>query len=192
MAQQHYARSVKLNADQQWEVIDQYTASESRANIVGATSHWIWMASRGQEVVLIDQGNAEDPRVEAGGHALPTVERSRTGGVPLSLVQVADLNGDQRNDLVLMGKGEEMAVLYAAQSDPQLKELATYETSLERVHFQDLTAGDLNHNGRPDIALIDTRSHQVEIVTYFKEVGIRTCAGVQGVRDQAPAGRGKA
>ncbi|MFO1023489.1 MAG: FG-GAP-like repeat-containing protein [Planctomycetales bacterium] len=171
VAQQHYARSVKLNAEQQWEVIDQYTASESRANIVGAASLDL-DGEQGQEVVLIDQGTRKIRVLKREDKLYRLWKEVELGSFPYLSVQVADLNGDRQNDLVLMGKGK-LAVLYAAQSDPQLKELATYETSLERVHFQDLTAGDLNHDGRPDIALIDTRSHQVEIVTYFKEVGLK-------------------
>ncbi|MCA9094123.1 MAG: hypothetical protein KDA68_11590 [Planctomycetaceae bacterium] len=34
--------------------------------------------------------------------------------------------------------------------------------------------GDLNHDGNPDLALIDTKSHRVEIVTYFSGVGLRS------------------
>jgi hypothetical protein len=45
-----------------------------------------------------------------------------------------------------------------------MTELATYETKLKKTFFSDVVAGDLNGDGRPDLALIDTGSHYVEIL----------------------------
>ena len=85
---------------------------------------------------------------------------------------IGDLNGDGKDDLLLVGKGQ-FSVLYAEQTDPTLEEVASFETKLERVFFQDLIAGDLNADGRPDIAMVDTRSHMIELLNFDPDKGLR-------------------
>ena len=63
--------------------------------------------------------------------------------------------------------------MYANQTDPKLNELATFETSIEDSFLADVVAGDLNHDGRVDLALMETESHHVEILDYSKELGLR-------------------
>ena len=73
---------------------------------------------------------------------------------------------------MLFGAGK-FGVLYAGQTDPKLKELASYETKLENVHISDIVGGDLNGDGRPDVVLVDTRSQFVEILDYDTQAGLR-------------------
>ena len=42
--------------------------------------------------------------------------------------------------------------------------MATYESKLKKTFFSDVVAGDLNGDGKPDLAMIDTESHYVEIL----------------------------
>ena len=56
--------------------------------------------------------------------------------------------------------------MYAGGLTPAIEELATYETTLERTFPTDVIAGDLNGDGRTDLALTDTRSHYLEILAY--------------------------
>ncbi len=48
----------------------------------------------------------------------------------------------------------------------RFKALASYESDRHEARLNDLIAGDLNADGHPDIVLIDTAEHFVEIVTY--------------------------
>ncbi len=47
---------------------------------------------------------------------------------------------------------------------PTLTELGTFESKLTKTYFSDVIAGDLNSDGKTDLALIDTQSHFVEIL----------------------------
>jgi 6-phosphogluconolactonase (cycloisomerase 2 family) len=94
------------------------------------------------------------------------------GASPFRSVSVADLDGDQRDDLLLFGEGK-FGVLYAGRADPRLNMIASYETKLDKTHFNDLAAGDLNGDGQPDVAAVDTQSQFIEIVNYQPGFGFR-------------------
>ena len=55
-------------------------------------------------------------------------------------LKVVDLNGDQRDDLLLFG-ADKFAVLFAGGTAPALKELASFESQLDKVYPTDVLAG---------------------------------------------------
>src|SRR5690606_12058683 len=78
---------------------------------------------------------------------------------------VADLNHDQRDDLVLFGE-QRFLTLYAGEHPPVLRDVMSFESSLdEDEFFVDLVGGDLNGDGQPDVAMFDVIKHNLEIVT---------------------------
>jgi len=172
VAQNNFARNLRLNERDQWQVVDQYNAAESAARIAG-TAIIDLDGQPGNEIVLVDLGvNKLRILREQDGMYRPWKEVD-IGSFPYKSAHVADLNGDGRNDLLLFGMGK-LGVLSAGQNDLQLVELGTYESHLEKIHFADVIGGDLNQDGRVDVALIDTRSQFVEILDYTPEVGLRS------------------
>ena len=171
VAHNNFVRHVRLNEQNQWRVVDQFSALESAAKIVGAATLNL-DGQPGNEIVLIDQGvkRLRVLRKEEGSYR-PWREVD-IGPFPYRGCYVADLNEDGLQDLLLFGGGK-FGVLYANQTDPKLNELATFETSIEDSFLADVVAGDLNHDGRTDLALMETESHHVEILDYSKELGLR-------------------
>jgi hypothetical protein len=161
-AQENFARKLQLGNDQEWHVVDQYNASEPSARIVGAALINL-DGKPGREVVLIDTGIRKLRILRREGDLFRPWKEIELGSFPYEAVRVADLNGDGRDDLLLIGRGR-FAVLYAGKAVPVMNELATYETKLKKTFFSDVVAGDLNGKGRPDLALIDTQSHYIEIL----------------------------
>ena len=171
VAQNNFARNVDLGPGNQWRVLDQYNAAESRAQIVAAATIDL-DGKPGPEIALIDQGVKKIRVLRKENNVFRPWREVDIGAFPVKSVQVADLNGDGRDDLLLFGSGK-FGVLYAGQSDPRLKQLASFESQLEKTHFQDLAAGDLNGDGIPDIAVIDTQSQFIEILDYAVPTGLR-------------------
>jgi hypothetical protein len=167
VAQENFARKLQLGNDQEWRVVDQYNASEPSARIVGAALINL-DGKPGREVVLIDTGIRKLRILRREGDLFRPWKEIELGSFPYEAVRVADLNGDGRDDLLLIGRGR-FAVLYAGKAVPVMNELATYETKLKKTFFADVVAGDLNGKGRPDLALIDTQSHYVEILNFDAE-----------------------
>lgn len=171
VAQNNFARNVSVGEKNQWQVLDQYNAAEAEAKIVGAATIDL-DGEPGREIVLVDQGVKKLRVLRKEGTVYRPWREVDIGAFPYRSTFVADLNGDEREDLLLFGSGK-FGVLYAGRSDPRLKTLATYESKVEKVRFTDLVAGDLNGDGQPDIAVIDTQSQMIDILNYSVAAGLR-------------------
>lgn len=163
VAQQSFARSMQLDSTHRWQVRDQFNPIESGAKIVGAATLDLDGAA-GNELVLVDTGTNKLRVLRKADDLYGPWEQIEIGSFPYIATRVADLNGDARDDLLLFGASR-FIVLYAGQRPPVLTTLMTFESKLTNAFFADLVAGDLNADGQPDIALFDTRTHQVEIIT---------------------------
>ncbi len=171
VAQQNFARSMKVDTAGRWQVADQYNASESNAKISGAAE--IDLDDQpGSEIVLVDSGVKKLRVLKLGEMLFQPWKEVEIGEFRHKATQTVDLNGDGRDDLLLFGVGR-FGVLYAGRTDPQLEEVASYETKLEKTRFADLVAGDLNADGHADIACLDTQSQIVEILDFDLSAGLR-------------------
>lgn len=164
VAQGKFARNLRLDQNHQWQVLDQYNAVESSANIVGVAAV-DFDGDAGNEIALVDSG-VKKLRVlrQENGLFVPWHELD-LGTFAFKSCHVADLDADGRDDLLLFGSNK-FAVVYPGRSDPKLNEIASYETKREEVFLADIVAGDLNGDGHVNAALIDTRTHFVELIDF--------------------------
>lgn len=171
VAQENFARHMVLSPQKRWEVADQFNVTESNSKILAASV-----------VDLNGDGNPDIAMVDGGLHKLRLLRKIEgtyqpwkeidIGDFSLRSLKVADLNGDRHEDLLLFG-ADKFAVLFASGKSPALKELAAYESQLDKVYPADVAAGDLNADGHVDLAMTDTRSHFVEIIQYRPKTGLQ-------------------
>ncbi|HUG91959.1 MAG TPA: VCBS repeat-containing protein [Planctomycetaceae bacterium] len=170
VAQDKFARNLALDGSQ-WRVNDQYNAPESNARTAGVAALDL-DGEPGDEIVLVDTGVKRLRILREEENLYKPWREVEIGDFPYLSARVADLNGDGRDDLVLFGRGK-FGVLYAGRTDPELKDLASYETKLKDAFFSDCVVGDLNGDGRRNVAAFDTSTHFVEILDYDPEAGLR-------------------
>ena len=145
-----------------WAVRDQFNTAEAAAKIAGAVTLDV-DGEPGNEIVLIDAGVDKLRIFKRAGSQYEPAGEIEIGGFEYLDAAVADLDGDARDDLLLFGEGR-FAVLYAGRTDPELTELANYETDLDRTFLADTLVGDVNGDGDPDVVALEVRSHYVEIL----------------------------
>ena len=162
VSQGAFARRMQLDADGRWQVLDQYNAGESSAKVKGSATLDL-DGEPGREIVLVDTGSGKLRMFRQEDELYRSWRTVDIGSFPYQSLEVADLNGDDREDLLLFGGGR-FAVLYTGQTDPRLEELATYESERDDAFLVDMTAGDLNGDGQADLAVLDNSNHTLEIV----------------------------
>jgi len=170
VSQGNFVRSVRLDEQGRWQVVEQFNADDSTAKIAGSAVLDL-DGKPGDELVMIDTGSSKIRVFQNVAGDFKPWKTLDLGRFPFKSASVGDLNGDGRADLILNG-GTKFAVLYAGHSDPELKEIATYESPRKEVFLMDLVAGDVNHDGHPEICILDTNAHLVEIVAYRAEKGL--------------------
>jgi hypothetical protein len=165
IASERFVRAVQLSGDGVLEVVDQLNPR------VGDTR-----LEAGAGVDLDADGTDEFVLVAGGGSRLEVLQRSRSGvyrsleafDVPdLDLVQleIADLDGNGREDVVLLGQ-RRLVWLPVGLDDLQLERVSTFETELEDVQYSLMTAGDLDADGSPELVAIDsTTTHVLEVLS---------------------------
>ncbi|WP_417393479.1 FG-GAP repeat domain-containing protein [Gimesia sp.] len=170
-AQNNFARRLVLNSDNQWQVLDQFNAPESKARVVGAVNINL-DGEPGDEIVLIDLGVQKLRILRKEANVYRPWKDVEIGEFPFLSAHVADLNGDQLPDLVLFGRGQ-FGVLYSGQTPPTLKDVGSFESRIPQAYFTDSVAGDLNGDGQPDVIILDLRTHHVEILHFEENEGLK-------------------
>ncbi|MFO1045199.1 MAG: VCBS repeat-containing protein [Planctomycetaceae bacterium] len=171
VAQENFARHMLLGPSNRWQVDEQFNSGESNSKIVGATLIEL-DGKPGAEIALVDAGVKKLRVLSKGDTGYVQWKEIDIGEFSFKSLRVADLNGDKREDLLLFGS-DKLAVLYAGASAPAVKELASFESQLDKVYPTDIIAGDLNGDGKVDLAMTDSRSHFVEILQYRPDSGLK-------------------
>ncbi len=171
VSQDNFARWLTFTPQQRWQVSDQFNVVESNANIVGT--------------LAIDLDGAGDPElafVDAGVKKLRLWKKADAvyapwkeidlGELAFKGIHAADLNGDGKPDLAIFS-AEKILVLYSGGSGPVIQEIASFESQLDKAYPTDVAAGDLNGDGRIDLALTDVRNHSIELLDFQPESGLK-------------------
>lgn len=165
VAQDKFVRNMRFDeATRGWQVADQFNSVEATAKTAGAVTLNL-DGQPGNEIVLIDVGIQKLKILKSQDGVYRPWQEIELGRFPFKSAHVADVNGDQQDDLLLFGQGK-FAVLYSGRAVPTMKELATYETKSEKVFLADVVGGDLNGDAQPDLAVIDTRSHNIDVLHF--------------------------
>jgi len=92
------------------------------------------------------------------------------GDLDLRSMHAADLNGDGRTDVVLMGK-QGFGVFYARGVDHVLDPQHSIESSARDARFWTFDVRDLNGDARPDVAIFDAGNRALQILSYDPKKG---------------------
>jgi len=164
VAQNTFARNLLLDKSGRWEVKDQYNTGRGNAQVVGAAA--IDTDGDGKkEIVLLDKTSKsllfldlKDGVYRPGG-SLPL------GSIDFQGMEVADLDGDGKDDLLVAGT-DRFGVMLTGRKGQRMRPLASYEPTRTEARLGDLIAADVNGDGKTDVVLTDTAEHFLEIVTY--------------------------
>ncbi len=165
LTQKTFVRALRVNKSGAWEVIDQYNAPTTDAEITGVCLRPVAGRKRA-DLVMYDRKSQEIHCFVPAGDDRYTLDRSvQVGSLELKGMYAAPLGGDGNYSILLADKKRLVLVLPEIPA-MRMEEAGVYESSIEQAALRQVAVGDLNHDGRTDVAVTDAREHFVEILTF--------------------------
>jgi len=165
LAQHSFARALRVNEKKQWVVVDQYNAPTASSEITGVAVFGV-AAGRYPNIALYDQSNGEIHWLKPQKEGAYDVEMSFSiGTFELKAMLTAQISGFQETE-VFLTDSRKFALVQPGLPTMKAVEKTYYESKTKDAKLRRPAVGDLNHDGRADIALTETSEHQIEILTF--------------------------
>jgi hypothetical protein len=177
IAQRNYARSLIFADGQSWSVIDQYNArgTENRISAVAAFDFDVEQGGSADRpvILLLDGQKGQLQILKAGEDKIYRFEKELdvgrwdVGADHLKML-FAPLTGGEAKSVLLFDSAK--FALMTPTSDvsavQRLEQQFNYETKIKDGVYGNLTAGDINSDGRSDIVMVEYRRKHIEILAF--------------------------
>ena len=164
MCRNNFARSFTWQDSNQLEIVDQYNGKSTESIIQTAVTIDL-DSDQIPEIVLYDKHFKQLSILKkTGNNTYEIAENIDAGYFNIKKIFTQDINNDGIKDLLLLGQ-EHFGILYAGITDPQFEPLAGYSTTIKKGVYTKYAVGDVNSDGVKDIAIIEGKRHNLEILS---------------------------
>ncbi|GJM24641.1 MAG: hypothetical protein DHS20C16_10560 [Phycisphaerae bacterium] len=168
LAQKKFVRALRINEQGAWETVDQYNAPGSDANITGIATVNMKNQKR-PNLAMYDRQSREVHVLKPDSETTYTLDQSISVGLfDLQAMQATNLSGKNQTEILLADK-QRIARVLPKTPAPQANEVGVYESSIKDARLTRIAVGDLNHDDRSDLVVVDHKDHAVEILTFGPE-----------------------
>ncbi len=174
VAQNNFARSLVFSEGKSWRVVDQYNAKGTDNQVSAVAVFGIDdVGPEGRPaIVLLDGAKGQLQLLRAGEDKTYRFEKELEVGKWSSAAHLkmlyAPLTGGEAKS-VLLFDSEKFALLTPPSGGgaPQrLEQQFSYETEIKDGRYGNLTAGDINSDGRADLIMVEYRRNHIEILAF--------------------------
>jgi hypothetical protein len=162
LSQKNLARALSIQGGR-WNVVDQYNADTSGAEMTGLAAlagepgspTLVAYDRKGRNLLVLKRGQAKTYCV---------VQSMPVGDFDVSAMAAIPI-GPQHRPGVLLADSEKLALFRPDELAPTLVAQHSYETDMKDGWLGDATIGDLNHDGIRDVLVVDMRKATLDILT---------------------------
>lgn len=178
VAQKNFARSLIFSEGRAWSVIDQYNADspESQISAVGAFDIDSEDSTDTMAIFLLDGQKGRLQMLKAGDDKTYRIERKLDVGTWSNVIhlkmQYAPLTGGQAQSLLLFDSAKFALITPPSASDAvqHMDQQFSYETKIKDGLYGNLTAGDINNDGRTDMIMVEHARNHIEILALDADI----------------------
>lgn len=172
VAQKNFARSLIFSQGRNWSIIDQYNAKSTENQISAVAAFNIDSESvLGRPAILLLDGQKGQLQIlRAGNDKTYRVEKELDVGNWSTAEHLkmlfASLIGNEVKSLLLFDSQKFALIIPPSGSNfaQHLEQQFSYETKIKEGIYGNLTAGDINSDGRTDIIMVEYRRNYIEIL----------------------------
>ncbi|MCJ7777485.1 MAG: VCBS repeat-containing protein, partial [Sedimentisphaerales bacterium] len=178
LAQKNFARSLVFAEGQSWNVIDQYNAKSTENQISAVAAFDIY--GRGtetkHEILLLDGLKGYLQILRAGDDKTYRFEKEldvgRWDNAAHLKMLFASLTGSGNKNILLFDGSKLALITPPTESNMQthLVQQFSYETKIKDGLYGNLTAGDINSDGRTDIIMVEYNRNHIEILSLDNDI----------------------
>jgi len=182
VAEKNFARSLVFSETGSWTIIDQYNAKSTENQISAVAAFDIGGENPGgRPAILLLDGQKGQLQILKSGEDLSAIrvedktyrlEKELDVGKWNAAVNLkmlfAPLIGTESKSILIFD-GEKFALITppsGSEARQYLEQQFSYETQIKDGSFGNLTAGDINSDGQPDIIMVEYKRDHIEILTF--------------------------
>ena len=178
VVQKNFARSLIFSEGRTWSVIDQYNADspESQISAVGAFSIGGESSTDAMAIFLLDGQKGRLQMLKAGDDKTYRIERKLDVGKWSNVAHLkmlyAPLTGDEAESLLLFDSVKFALIRPSSDGDAiqHMDQRFSYETKIKDGLYGNLTAGDINNDGRTDMIMVEHARNHIEILALDADI----------------------
>jgi len=171
IAQDNFARSLKLSKESKWQIIDQYNA-KSKENKIGSVAAFMMSSDDSKPSILLLDGQKGQLQILNAGQdqTYRIAKELEVGGwsssVHLKMLFAAVTGKDIKS--IILFDGNKFALINMPENNLVLgcEQLFSYETKIKDGVYGNMTSGDINNDGVVDIVMVDYKEKHFEILTF--------------------------
>lgn len=171
IAQDNFARSLKLSKESKWEIIDQYNA-KSKENKVSSVAAFNIKGDNAKPSILLLDGQKGQLQIlnSDEDETYRITKELEVGGwgnsVHLKMLFAA-VTGKGANSIILFDSNK-FALINKPTDDSGLncEQIFSYETKIKEGIYGNMASGDINNDGKVDIVMVDYKENHIEILTF--------------------------
>jgi len=173
VTEKNFARSLVFSQTGVWTIIDQYNAKSTENQIAAVAAFDMdGENSQGRPVILLlDAQKGQLQILKCGEDKTYRLEKEldvgRWNAAANLKMLFAPLTGTEAKSILIFD-GEKFALITpprTGEARQNIQQQFSYETQIKDGSYGNLTAGDINSDGQPDIIMVEFKRNHIEILT---------------------------